>query len=143
MKISWPKIALLVLCCSALAFELWHFRYSQKSAPHNSVPASQKADFALLPATEISAFNDTYAKLLSLGLHVRSWEPTLGEMQDAESELPQISRLTNRNLDSGSHIQASHYMRQYLAIEVDGKNLLFVNGLCPTRMERTTTGARG
>jgi len=131
MKNIWLKIALLVLLCGALGFELWHLRSSSGSAPHNPTPSAHKPDFALLPATEIAAFNNTYGKLLSLGVHVQSWEPTLGDMQEAEDELPQISKLTNKNLDSNAHIEASQYMRQYLAIAVDGENLLFVNGLCP------------
>jgi len=130
MKNVWPKIALLLLCCAALAFELWHLRSSPRSAPQLTKQRAHKPDFALLPASEIVTFNDTYGKFLFPGVHARSWEPTLGDMEDVESELPQITKLTHRNLAPSSHLDPTQYIRQYLAIEVRGKNLLFVNGLC-------------
>lgn len=139
MKSPWLRIALAVLCFGAIAFEVWHFRSSPQSARQISASAEQenKQDFVLLPASELVTFAETYARLRPHpSLHIKSWEPTLGDMEDAEANLPQISTLTRRNLGASSHIDAHQYLRQYLAVEMDGKNLLFVNGLCPILYKR-------
>src|SRR3954451_22962491 len=86
MKNSWPKISLLLLCCVAIGFEVWHFRFSSKSALEPTVHRN-KPDFVLLPASEASSlarfFEGPKAK-------IGVWEPTVGDMNDIEADLSQI-----------------------------------------------------
>ena len=130
MKISWPKIALLVLCCSALAFELWHFRAARTGAGQASgaAPQNHKPDFVLLPESEVTA----YARLFGDPRpRLESWEPTLGDINDLNSNLSQISVLSNVESDPNRRIDApDQYFRQYLAMVVNGKKVIFVNALC-------------
>jgi hypothetical protein len=127
VKKIWPKIALLVLCCAALAFELWHFRSSPKSA---STPNMQrnKPDFVLLPVREVATFAGSMRRPKP---RIESWEPTLGDINDLESNLQQISTLSEEFHDPNRRIDdARQYYRQYLAVEMNGKNVIFVNALC-------------
>ena len=127
MKISWPKIALLVLCCSALAFELWHFRYSQKSASAPNLHRNN-AHFALLPVRETATFASSLGNPKT---RIGSWEPTLGDINDLESNLQQVFTLSEEFHDPNRRIDDPRkYFRQYLAVEIDGKNVVFVNALC-------------
>ena len=127
MKTSWLKLALLVLCCAALGFELWHFRSSPRS---DSAPKLQrhKPDFVLLPVRETATFAGSVG---SPKPRIESWEPTLGDINDLESNLQQISTLSQEFHDPNRHIDdAGQFFRQYLAVEVDGKKLIFINALC-------------
>jgi hypothetical protein len=127
MKTIWPKIALLVLCCAALGFELWHFRSSPRTA---SAPKLQRnrPDFVLLPVSETAIFASSVGTLKP---PIESWEPTLGDINDLESNLHQISTLSQEFHDPNRQINdAGQYFRQYLAVEMDGKKIIFVNALC-------------
>jgi hypothetical protein len=130
MRTTWPKIALLILCCAALAFELWHFRSKSPSQePHRTIAQKNKPDFALLPASEIAGFSKDY--LVNPKIPVASWEPTLGDINDLESDLSQISALSEKLKDANRRIDdPKQYFRQLLAIRMDDKNLIFVNALC-------------
>ena len=135
MKTNWPKIALLVLCFGALAFELWHFSSSPRQTRQNSGPAvpRSKPDFVLLPVSETATFAGLFG---SPKPRVESWEPTLGDINDLERNLPQISTLSREFHDPNRRIDdAREYFRQYLAVTVDGKDLVFVNALCRTDAE--------
>jgi hypothetical protein len=130
MKNVWPKIALLVLCCGAIGFELWHFGSSPRPTPQNSGPAvpRRKPDFVLLPVSETATYADIFG---SSKLRVESWEPTLGDINDLERNLPQISTLSAEFHDSNRHIDdAREYFRQYLPVTIKGTNLVFVNAFC-------------
>ena len=129
MKISWPKIAILILCIGAIGFELWHFR-SGSAPPERSSGASvrRKApDFALLPAGEIELWNKYFAP----ASHATSWEPTLGDMNDVEADLAQITALSRTEGDPNRQIDnPQEYYRQYLAVEINGKKMLVLNAIC-------------
>jgi hypothetical protein len=129
MKNSWPKISMLVLCCGALAFELWHFRSG--SAPTDRTPGTTARksvpDFALLPADEIEVFSKYFAP----GTHAESWEPTLGDMNEVEADLAQITALSKTDPDLNSRIEGpQEYYRQYLAVKINGREKLFLNATC-------------
>lgn len=85
-------------------------------------------DFALLPVGE----TDTFARSIgNAKLRIESWEPTLGDINDLESNLQQISKLSEELHDPNRRIDdAGQYFRQYLAVEMGGENLIFVNALC-------------
>jgi len=132
MKISWPKTLLLLICCGAVAFELWHFRSSPRSA---STPNAQqhKPDFVLLPVTEASGLARFFAGQKA---DVGTWEPTVGDMNDVEADLSQITEMSKRNPDPNGHIDNPvNYYRQYGAIVVDGRRSLVLNAFCSPQNE--------
>ena len=132
MKTIWPKIALLVLCCVAVSFELWHFRSSPKSASTPNVQ-KHKPDFALLPALEASSFARFFTGPKA---EVGSWEPTLGDMNDVETNLSQIAEMGKRDPDPNRHIDnPADYYRQYGAVVVDGRKSLVLNAFCSPQDE--------
>jgi len=129
MKTSGIKVAFLVILCAVVAFEVWHFRGASEPTRQASKPAAKKngPDFALLPATEIQP----WAKYLAAGAHPESWEPTVGDMNDVEANLAQITGLSNSDPDVYRHIDDPRaYYRQYLAVVIDGKKRVYVNALC-------------
>jgi hypothetical protein len=130
MKTSWVKIGLLVLCCAAVAFEVWHFRSTAGQGRQllRPTPRNGEPDFTLLPASEIPA---------AVGYFIRpkpaadSWEPTLGDIEDVEANLPQISTLTKLDPNPGTRIDdPRQYFRQYLAVVVKGKKMILLNAFC-------------
>ena len=134
MKSLWPKIALLVLCCAATAFELWHFRSASTPTRQSSRSVAKKngPDFALLPASEI----EPWSKYFAPGSHAETWEPTLGDMNDVEANLAQITALSKADADPSRHIDSpGEYYRQYLAVLIDGKKNIYVNALCSVDQE--------
>jgi len=129
MKRSWLKIALLVLFCSALGFEIWHFRSGSGPAGQGPGSTTRKAapDFTLLPATEI----DVWSKYFASGVHAESWEPTLGDMNDMEADVVQITALSKSEPDSSRRIESpKEYYRQYLALQINGNRKIFLNAIC-------------
>jgi hypothetical protein len=100
------------------------------SAGQQSTAAAQKSkpDFVLLSESELTA----YARLFGDPKpHLESWEPTLGEIDDLNSNLSQISTLSNKESDPNRRIDApDQYFRQYVAAVVNGKKTIFVNALC-------------
>ncbi len=129
MKTIWPKIALLVLCCAALGFELWHFRSGPNPTRQSPKAVARKngPDFVLLPASEI----ESWSKYFAPGSHSESWEPTLGDINDVEADLAQITTLSNTDSDPSRHIDSPRgYYRQYLAVSMGGKRKIYVNALC-------------
>ncbi|WP_109487682.1 hypothetical protein [Occallatibacter savannae] len=131
MKSIWPKIALLVLCCGALGFELWHLRSGSAPVARTPGPAagSHERDFVLLPADELNL----WTKYFGSGTHAEGWEPTLGDMNDAEGALGQIADLSKNDADANRRVDdPRNYYRQYLAVAVDGKRKLFLNAVCST-----------
>jgi hypothetical protein len=87
-----------------------------------------KPDFVLLPVSETGTFAEFFGEPTP---RVQSWEPTLGDINDLESNLSQISTLSAEFHDPNRHIEdARDYFRQYLAVTMKGTNLIFVNALC-------------
>lgn len=132
MKNGWLKIALLLLCCTAAGFELRHFRTTPMSAGQASaVTRKDKPDFVLLPASQTVAYSQRFAKS---GVHVDSWEPTVADIDGAETSLSQISALSDNN--PGGHIEhPDQYFRQYLAISIAGTRSLFLNAACTVQQD--------
>lgn len=129
MKTIWPKIALLLVCFGVLAFELWHLRGSStpKSQSSGTSAVKNRQDFVLLPDDQI----DMWAKTFEPGSKVEGWEPTLGDMNDAEGALSQITALSKSDPDPNRHIdQPREYYRQYLAVVINGERRIFLNALC-------------
>jgi hypothetical protein len=129
MRTTWPKIAILVVCCIALAFEVWHFRNGSTPGRQSSGPVARKSEpgFALLPATEIQL----WSKYFAVGTRPESWEPTLGDMNDVEDGLAQITTLSNIDPDPNRHIDNPRdYDRQYLAVVVNRRKFIYLNALC-------------
>jgi hypothetical protein len=129
MKTIWPKLALLVLCVAALGFELWHFRSGSTQRQQSPGPVARKngADFALLPASEIGLWSKYFAP----SSHAEGREPTLGDINDVEADLAQITALSNTDSDPSRHIDSPRdYYRQYLAVSMGGKRKIYVNALC-------------
>jgi hypothetical protein len=132
MRIGKVRLALLVLLCSiAVVLGVRRLRVTPLPAANsqkNLVPKA-KPDFALLPATEIKAYEKYYRANLAGPLD--NWEPTVGDINGLEANLPQITALSGKQPDPGRHIDNPHqYFRQYLAIAQGGKKRIFVDAFC-------------
>lgn len=129
MHLGKLKIVLLVLCCLALGFEIWRLRVGSSAGRQSTSPVQRhKPEFVLLPESEVTAyaglFGDPKPK-------VESWEPTVGDIDDLNSNLAQISALSDKEQDATRHIDApDQYFRQYLAVVTNGKKTIFVNAMC-------------
>lgn len=130
MQIGKLKLALVLLLCVVLAFELWHLRGRMHSSQQQATQSTPKrrADFVLLPASEIA----TYARFFpDPKAQMKNWEPTLGDINDVEANLSQISALSSKEPDPDRHIDdPNQYFRQYLAVAINGRKTIFVNALC-------------
>ena len=129
MKAIWPKIALLLVCFGVLAFELWHLRGTSTPGSQSSETSAVKNQhgFVLLPDDQI----EIWAKTFKPGSKVNGWEPTLGDMNEAEGALSQITALSKSDPDANRHIgNPAEYYRQYVAVTIDGKRRMFLNALC-------------
>lgn len=130
MRIGKLKIVLLILCCLALGFEIWRLGVGKDAGRQTASHASQRhqPDFVLLPESEVAA----YVKFLANPKpHFESWEPTVGDIDDLNSSLPQISALSDKEPDANRHIDhPDQYFRQYLAVVANGKKTIFVNAMC-------------
>ena len=128
MRLGKFKIALLGLCCVVIAFEVWHLRSGSGVRPTASAEHRHKPDFVLLPESEVATFAQTFADPKP---RVESWEPTVGDIDDLKSNLAQISALSSKEPDTNRHIDhPDQYFRQYLAVVVNGKKIIFVNAMC-------------
>jgi hypothetical protein len=124
------KIVLLLLFCVALAFEVWHLRGggTAERPQTRRVAAKRAPNFALLPAAEIATYADHFADSKP---RMENWEPTVGDINDLEAALSLIAALSNKEQDIDRHIvQPDQYFRQYLAVVVNGKKIIFVNAMC-------------
>jgi hypothetical protein len=124
------KLAFLLLCCAVVSFEIWHMRHSAASN-QESVPATSQSHeplFALLPESEIAAYAERFAVPKA---NLQAWEPTVADINDLESNLPQISVLSGTGTEHIDHPDS--YFRQYLAVVVNGKKSIFVNALCTNK----------
>lgn len=125
---NWVKIALLVFCCIVIAFEVWHFRSSSGQQPTPPAAQRHKPDFVLLPESEVAAYAEFFPGPKP---RLDSWEPTVGDINDLNSNLSQISALSDKEPATNLHIaDPNQYFRQYLALVVDGKRTIFVNAMC-------------
>jgi hypothetical protein len=127
---NWVKIALLLFCCVAIGFEVWHFRTAPSPVRQIPAPVSQKnkTDFVLLPANEATGIARFFAGPES---NIGSWEPTVGDMSDIEANLSQIPALSKEDPDPNKHIDnPDEYFRQYGAVVIDGRRTILVNAFC-------------
>src|SRR6266568_461067 len=132
MRIGKLRVAILVvLCFSAIFLAVRHRRQTPATAPAHQGNSGTGVgiEYVLLPASEGAAF----AKLVTGGskAEVQSWEPTVADIESLETNLPQISSLTENGQNSGRHIDDPHrYLRQYVAIDQAGKQRIFINAFC-------------
>ena len=131
MKTSGIKIAVLVMLCVAVAFELWHFRSSQNSVQqHPRSIAKNQIPFVLLPASEVTGLARFFA---GPNAKIEPWEPTVGDMDDVNASLGQIPLLSSRDPVISRHIDtATAYYRQYGAVIIDGRKSFVLNAFCPS-----------
>ena len=62
---------------------------------------------------------------------MENWEPTVADINDLEANLSQIAALSSKEPDVNQHIDdPGQYFRQYLAVAVNGRKIIFVNALC-------------
>lgn len=125
---------LLALCCAALAFELWQFRTGSAPTPQSSAPGLTKngPGFVLLPADQIGVWTKYFAPTSS----AETWEPSLGDMNEVEADLPQITTLSKTDPDPSRRIDnPTEYYRQYLAVSTNGKRKLFLNAICSAHQD--------
>ena len=129
MHIGKLKIVLLVLCCLALGFEIWRSQVGVGPDRQFTSPIQRhKPDFVLLPENQVTVYAALFGDPKS---RVESWEPTLGDIDDLNSDLSQVSAISSKEPDPNRHIDAPDtYFRQYLAAVVNGKRTIFVNALC-------------
>ena len=122
-----------VLVVAGGALELRRLRVEPFPAtePHAGVGHFAKPGYTLLPESEVTA----YANFLSLAgkVDVRSWEPAVGDVENLEANLFQISALDETAPGSTRHIdEPDRYFRQYLGIVQSGKKWIFINAFCWT-----------
>lgn len=124
MQIGKWRIALL-LCCVAAAFEIWHLRHRTAEQRTNPLPMRiHEPSFALLPESEVATYAERFTDPKS---RLESWEPTVADINDLESNLPQIAVLS----EGPEHIEhPDQFFRQYLAVVTNGWRTIFVNALC-------------
>lgn len=128
MRISRLKIGLLVLCCIAVGFEIWHFRSAPDRARQLPSPVApkNKPDFVLLPANEVTSFARFFA---GPNVKIEGWEPTMGDMNNVEGSLSQISELSKKDPTRPINNPAE-YFRQYGAVVIDGRRFFVLNAFC-------------
>jgi hypothetical protein len=142
MKNNRVKIALLALFCAVIAFELWRLRTAPTSVPQlpSRVAQKSKPGFVLLPASEVTSFARFFAGPKA---KIEGWEPTLGDMNDVEANLGQITALSSKYPDTSRHIDdPTQYFRQYGAVIIDGRRVLLVNAICSLRQDKSDTWRR-
>jgi hypothetical protein len=130
MRIGKLKIVLLVLCCLALGFEIWRLRVGSGTGQRSTSAAGprHKPDFVLLPESEVAAHTVLFGNSKP---QVESWEPTVADIDDLNSNLLQISALSDKDPDASRHIDhPDQFYRQYLAVVVNGKKTIVVNAMC-------------
>ena len=95
-----------------------------------NMPGQQQQRSVLLPADEVRAVSNRYSRERSDKI-TGSWQPTKGDLDGLEANLPQISKLEIYGWDSKIHIdQPDKYFRQYVAVLVGGKKKIFVSAFC-------------
>ncbi|SRR5260370_22528382 len=133
-------VGLAFICLIAVGLELRHLPVAPLpgTARGTSLKRIVTPDYALLPENEAIA----YAKLFgdNSKAKVESWEPTVADIESLEENLAQISTLNESGPGPSRHIDDPHrYLRQYLAIALDGKPRIFVNALCTRDADDSNT----
>jgi len=126
-------IGFALVCLTAIWLGLRHLRVAPlpARAPQAVIKSMPKPDYALLPESEALAFAKMFGE--NSKTKMESWEPTVADIDELEANLPQISALNENGKGPSRHIDDPHgYMRQYLAVMLDGKPRIFVNALCMT-----------
>lgn len=122
---------LALICLIVIGLELRHLhvaplpaRVSQSRAKPIATP-----DYALLPESEAITFAKMFGE--NSKTKVESWEPTVADIEELEANLLQISTLNENGNGPSRHIDDPHrYLRQYLAVVLNGKPRIFVNAFC-------------
>ena len=116
MRIGKVRLALLVLLCSiAVVLGVRRLRVTPLPAANsqkNLVPKA-KPDFALLPATEIETYEKYYRA--NFAGPAENWEPTVGDINGLEANLPQITALSGKQPDPGRHIDDAHQYFRHIS----------------------------
>jgi hypothetical protein len=69
---------------------------------------------------------------------IERWEPTVGEMNDVESRLGQITALSKKDPDPNRSIDnPAAYFRQYGAVSIDGQKAILINAFCPSGQDKS------
>jgi hypothetical protein len=128
--------SLLIVAGGALELRRLRVKPLPTTELHTGVGHFAKSGYALLPETEVTA----YAKLFSPDgkTDVRSWEPRVGDIENLEANLFQISALSQNTAGSTRHIdKPDRYFRQYLGIVQGGKKWVFINAFCWTSTDNS------
>ncbi len=81
----------------------------------------------LLPSSESKTVSDYYSSVRSEKIG-GSWQPSKADLEGIEASLSQIPNMKIFGWDSKIHIDhPDQYYRQYIAVLVDGKRMIFVN----------------
>jgi len=92
--------------------------------------SGQTEHSVLLPAHELKTVSDRYSKERS-EKYDGTWEPTKADLDGLEKSLPQISKM--KIFGWPPVVQIEHpeqCFRQYVAVLVAGKRMIFVNAFC-------------
>jgi hypothetical protein len=87
----------------------------------------QEQRWVLLPSHEVQAVSNRYARERA-EKYDGSWQPTKADLDGLEANLSQISALEIYGWENRIHIEhPEQYYRQYVAVMVSGKRMIFVN----------------
>ena len=90
----------------------------------------QEQRSVLLPAHEAKAVSDLYSQERAEKIK-GSWNPTKADLDGLEANLSEISEMKIYGWDSKIHIDhPAQYYRQYIAVLVAGKRMIFINAFC-------------
>ena len=91
------------------------------------VASGQTERSVLLPAHELKAVSDRYS-LVRSEKYDGTWEPTKADLDGLDKSISQVSGMKIVGWPSSVHIEhPEKYYRQYLAVLVAGKKMIFVN----------------
>jgi len=81
----------------------------------------------LLPAHELKAVSNSYSRERA-ERYEGSWQPSKADLDGLEANLSQIAELKIYGWENKIHIEhPDQYYRQYVAVIVSGKGMIFVN----------------
>jgi hypothetical protein len=93
----------------------------------SSVQSQQEKRSVLLPVHELKSVSDRYSSDRS-EKYDGTWEPTKADLDGLEKSLPQVSKIKIFGWATKIHIEHPElYYRQYVAVLVAGKKMIFVN----------------
>jgi hypothetical protein len=91
------------------------------------IAPGQKERSVLLPAHQVKVVSERYSTERS-EKYEGAWEPDKTDLDGLEKSLPQVSKMKISGWPSSIHIaHPEQYFRQYVAVIVTGKKMIFVN----------------